>query len=335
MNETSHTATTVGHAGHRIRRPRPLTRTGLAIGGAVLGAALLAGCGSSGSTTDSNAVSATPTTLKTLAQTLKQPIYWVGPRAHVTYERTTLASGRILVRYLPSGTKVGTSAPFLTVGTYTLPNAYAATQRAASKPGAVRIKVSTSAIAFSTKAHPLNVWLTYPGSRYQIEVFDPSPGRARQLVESGDVARVPGSPREARPVVVSPKSLTRVATAAQRPIYWAGPLPNMTYELTKTGQGGSLVRYLPPGVPIGAQSPQLTVGTYPFAQPLAAIRRLSTAKGATLIKLAGGGLAVADPHFPKSIYLAFPGSNYEVEVFDPSLARARQLVTSGQIIAVS
>ncbi len=253
----------------------------------------------------------------------------------MTYERTTLASGRILVRYLPDGTKVGTSAPFLSVGTYTLPNAYAATQRAASKPGAVRIKVSTSAIAFSTKAHPLNVWLTYPGSRYQIEVFDPTPGKARQLVEAGDVARVPGSPRENRPVVVSPKSLTRVATAGQRPIYWAGPLPNMTYELTKTSQGGSLVRYLPPGVAIGAQTPQLTVGTYPFAKPLAAIRRLSLAKGATLIKLAGGGLAVADPHFPKSIYLAFPGSNYEIEVFDPSLARARQLVTSGQIIAVS
>ena len=287
MNETSHTATTVGQAGRRLGL---ITRTGLAIGGAVLGAALLAGCGSSDSTTDSGAVSATPTTLKTLAQSLGQPIYWVGPRAHVTYERTTLASGRILVRYLPDGTKVGTSEPFLSVGTYTLPNAYAATQRAASKPGAVRIKVSTSAIAFSTKAHPLNVWLTYPGSRYQIEVFDPTPGKARQLVEAGDVARVPGSPRENRPVVVSPKSLTRVATAGQRPIYWAGPLPNMTYELTKTSQGGSLVRYLPPGVAIGAQTPQLTVGTYPFAQPLAAIRRLSLAKGATLISSPAAGL---------------------------------------------
>ena len=65
LNETSHTATTVGQAGRRLRL---LTRTGLAIGGAVLGAALLAGCGSSDSTTDSGAVSATPTTLKTLAQ---------------------------------------------------------------------------------------------------------------------------------------------------------------------------------------------------------------------------------------------------------------------------
>ena len=333
MDETLQPARRGGRLG------RAATRTGTLTGAVLTVAVVVAGCGSGSSTpavsTNANAVAATPAGLGALGLSLGQPIYWVGPRAHVTYERTTLASGRILVRYLPDGTKVGTSEPFLSVGTYTLPNAYAATQRAASKPGAVRIKVSTSAIAFSTKAHPLNVWLTYPGSRYQIEVFDPTPGKARQLVEAGDVARVPGSPRENRPVVVSPKSLTRVATAGQRPIYWAGPLPNMTYELTKTSQGGSLVRYLPPGVAIGAQTPQLTVGTYPFAQPLAAIRRLSLAKGATLIKLAGGGLAVADPHFPKSIYLAFPGSNYEIEVFDPSLARARQLVTSGQIIAVS
>ena len=41
-----------------------------------------------------------------------------------------------------------------------------------------------------------------------------------------------------------------------------------------------------------------------------------------------------NPRFPRSVYLAYPGSNYEVEVFDPSLARARQLVTSGQIISV-
>jgi hypothetical protein len=336
LNEISQPAIGVGRPGHASSRPRVPLRAVVGIGVGLLGAVVLAGCGSSSSSSPptSNAVAATPDGLRTLARSLKQPIYWVGPRTGVTYERTTLASGRILVRYLPAGVKVGASEPYLTVGTYTLPDAYAATQRAASKPGAVRIKVSTSAVAFSTTAHPLNVWLTYPGSRYQIEVFDPTPGRARSLVEAGDVTRVPGSPKENRPVVVSPKSLAKVATAAKRPIYWAGPLPNKTYELTETTQGGFLLRYLPPEASIGIATPQLTIGTYPFAQPLAAIKRLGLAKGATLIKLAGGGLAVADPHFPRSIYLAFPGSNYEVEVFDPSLTRARQLVTSGQITAV-
>jgi hypothetical protein len=133
---------------------------------------------------------------------------------------------------------------------------------------------------------------------------------------------------------VSAKSLAKVATAAQRPIYWAGPQPNQTYELTKTSQGAFLLRYLEPGSALGVASPRLTIGTYPVPNALAAVRRLSLAKGASLIKLAGGGIAVLNPRFPKSVYLAYPGSNYEVEVFDPSLARARQLVISGRITSV-
>ena len=33
-------------------------------------------------------------------------------------------------------------------------------------------------------------------------------------------------------------------------------------------------------------------------------------------------------------FLAYPGANYQVEVFNPVLARARKLVTSGKITAV-
>jgi hypothetical protein len=311
-------------------------RTNVTLGAAIALALVATACGESSNTpaTNPSAVGTTPAGLRTLAVSLKQPIYWVGRASNVTYERSSDGTGRVLVRYLPPGAEVGTSQAYLTVGTYTVPGAYAAAQRAASKPGAVLIKVATSAIAFSTKAHPLNAWITYPGSRYQIEVFDPVPGRARKLVASGQVARVPGSPRESRPVVVSAKSLAKVATAEKLPVYWAGPQPNQTYELTKTSQGGFVLRYLAPGAPLGVATPFLTVGTYPVPNAFAAVKRLSLAKGATSIKLTGGGLAVVNPRFPKSIYLAYPGSNYEVEVFDPSLARARQLVTSGQITSV-
>lgn len=306
---------------------------GLAIAVGLLSAA----CGGSSGTdsSSSDAVALTPSGLRALATSLNQPIYWVGPRKKVTYERTIPGDGRILVRYLPPDAELGTKTQYLTVGTYIVPDAYAATQRAASAPGAVRIKVASSAIAFTTKARPLNAWITYPGSRYQIEVFDPTPGTARRLVASGRVVRVPGSPREPHPVQVSPKSLANVAAAEKRPIYWAGTLPNQKYELTKKLDGGFVVRYLPAGAAIGAPTANLTVGTYVVPHALAAVQRLARAKGATTIKLPGGGLAVLDPKFPRSVYLAWPGTNYQIEVFDPSIARARQLVTSGKIIAAS
>ena len=329
----------VNHASRRDRLGRRIVRPGVLIGTALAVTAIAAtGCGTGSSspaqTTNPNAVAITPAELRALGVSLQQPIYWVGPSKRAHFEKSSNGDGRILVRYLPAGAAIGTSTPYLTVGTYNVPNAYAAAQRAASRPGAVRINVATSAIAFSTKAHPLNAWIAYPGSRFQIEVFDPKPGRARSLVASGKVARMPGTPIESRPVVVSAKSLAKVATAAQRPIYWAGPQPQLTYELTKTRQGSFLLRYLQPGVAIGVPAPSLTIGTYPVTNALAAVKRLSLAKGASVMKLTGGGIAVINPRFPKSVYIAYPGSNYEVEVFDPSLAHARQLVSSGQITAV-
>ena len=328
----------LNRASRRDRSGRGIVRPAVLIGTALAVTAIAAtGCGSDSGTavtTNPDAVAITPAGLRALGVSLQQPIYWVGPSKGTHFEKSSTGDGRILVRYLPASAEIGTSTPYLTVGTYTVPNAYAAAQRAASKPGAVRINVTTSAIAFSTKAHPLNAWIAYPGSRFQIEVFDPKPGRARSLVASGKVARMPGTPIESRPVVVSAKSLAKVATAAQRPIYWAGPQPQLTYELTKTRQGSFLLRYLAPGVALGVPAPSLTVGTYPVTNALAAVKRLSLAKGARVMKLTGGGLAVVSPRFPKSVYLAYPGSNYEVEVFDPSLAHARQLVSSGQITAV-
>ena len=239
-----------GNLNHARHRPgRAILRPGILIGTALAVTAIAAtgcgtGSGSSTETTNPSAVAITPAGLRALGVSLQQPIYWVGPSKGTHFEKSSTGDGRILVRYLPASAEIGTSTPYLTVGTYTVPNAYAAAQRAASKPGAVRINVATSAIAFSTKAHPLNAWIAYPGSRFQIEVFDPKPGRARSLVASGKVARMPGTPIESRPVVVSAKSLAKVATAAQRPIYWAGPQPQLTYELTKTRQGSFLLRYL-------------------------------------------------------------------------------------------
>ena len=67
----------------------------------------------------------TPAELKSLATSLAQPIYWVGPEPRVTYELTQTTGGLIYVRYLPAGVEVGDRRTFLTVGTYPVNNAFA------------------------------------------------------------------------------------------------------------------------------------------------------------------------------------------------------------------
>jgi type IV secretory pathway VirB2 component (pilin) len=135
------------------------------------------------------------------------------------------------------------------------------------------------------------------------------------------------------PVAQSVADLKAFAAAAGHPIYWAGPKADLTYELTKTTNGRVYVRYLPPGVKVGVNEPYLTIATYPYPNAFAAVQTLAKNSGGG-IKLDRGGIALVDRAYPKSIHLAFPGQNYEVEVFSPTPALTRQIVESGEISAI-
>jgi hypothetical protein len=118
-------------------------------------------------------------------------VYWAGPQAGVVYEFTEAADGRVYVRYLTGGVKVGTPRPsFLTVGTYLVPDAVAAVRRAARQPGAVTLALRGGAIGVYNRARPTSVYFAYPGSRVQVETYDPSAAVARGLVLSGAVQPV-------------------------------------------------------------------------------------------------------------------------------------------------
>jgi hypothetical protein len=67
---------------------------------------------------------------------------------------------------------------------------------------------------------------------------------------------------------------------------------------------------------------------------LAALRRVARTSGGKTFDLPDGGLAVVDAQYPKSIHVAYPGSPYQVEVFGPSPARARALVTGDAVQAI-
>jgi hypothetical protein len=115
------------------------------------------------------------------------------------------------------------------------------------------------------------------------------------------------------------------------PVYWAGRRTGFTYELTQVN-GNVYVRYLPSGTSLGDPRPSfLTVGTYPKANALASLKRLGNRNGNTSNKIGGGGVAVFSDSRPQSVYFAYPGSNVQVEVFDPSARRALRLVLSGRV----
>ena len=53
------------------------------------------------------------------------------------------------------------------------------------------------------------------------------------------------------PVGMSRAALVKLQRSVHHPIYWAGPKPGYTYELTQRRDGTIYVRYLPQGVRVG------------------------------------------------------------------------------------
>lgn len=120
-----------------------------------------------------------------------QPVYWAGTRPGAVYEVTESTDGQVYVRYLRSGTQLGSPQPdFLTVATYPRPNAYADIEAAAKRPGARTIELPDG-LAVYDEATPTSVYVASRGSTEQVEVYSPSALEARRVVESGRVLPVP------------------------------------------------------------------------------------------------------------------------------------------------
>jgi hypothetical protein len=137
------------------------------------------------------------------------------------------------------------------------------------------------------------------------------------------------------PVAATQGDLRSRSIDEGHPIYWAGPKSDTTYELTRTSNGRIFIRYLPTGVPVGVDKADYTiVGTYPVPNATGVLEGLAKKSGEHKLSVPGGGIAVYSTAQPTNVYVAYPGSNLQIEVFDPSADRARRIVTSGQVAPV-
>jgi hypothetical protein len=137
---------------------------------------------------------------------------------------------------------------------------------------------------------------------------------------------------ESPPHLVDVSELRDLEASSGHQIYWAGPRPGTNLELSSEAAGNVYLRYLPPGTEPGDPNPRfLTVGTYPIPAAVAALRRSAAKSGASLEEAAGGGVVLPNPGSEGSVYLAYPGTDIEIEVYDPSPGGALELIRSGAI----
>lgn len=135
---------------------------------------------------------------------------------------------------------------------------------------------------------------------------------------------------EPAPRIVSAAELSEAAAASGGPVYWAGERPGSELELSEVGEGRRVyVRYLTGGAEAGDAKPDfLTVGTYRLPVAFALLKASAKRSGAKLRKAPGGAQAWVDPASPTSVYLAKPGGEYQVEVYDPNPKTALEVALS-------
>jgi len=135
------------------------------------------------------------------------------------------------------------------------------------------------------------------------------------------------------PAIVSSEALEEAAEDGEAPIYWAGERQGTELELSRPDPDRAYVRYLADGAKAGDPRPDfLTVGTYAAADPVAELRRQGKEPNGVLGTAPGGATVYFDRSEPLSVYVAFPGEDVQVEVFDPNFNQALRLVDSGQIV---
>ena len=136
------------------------------------------------------------------------------------------------------------------------------------------------------------------------------------------------------PIALTASQLATYVGDLNQTVYWVGPVKGDKYELTRTTANSVFVRYLPADVKAGThQRKYLVVATYPYKGALTALKASGIG---TPVAVAGGkkGIAVVEDKLPTNVLVAFPGVDFQIEVFDPSPKKARAWAISGAITPV-
>jgi len=134
-------------------------------------------------------------------------------------------------------------------------------------------------------------------------------------------------------LVASDSALLEAVAGAGYPVYWAGPRSGVEYEVSRS-PGRTYVRYLPEGEKTESEQPFLTVGSYQQSNALASVREQGQKPDAILVRISGGGTAFAEGPAATNAYLAFPGTETQVEVFDPEPGKALSLIREETVVPV-
>jgi hypothetical protein len=137
-------------------------------------------------------VAMTEAQLREVVAKNKLTAYWAGPETNALYSLVANSNGQVFVRYLPDGQGLSdTAAKYRVIASYPQANAYSVTQAAGNQANAISFINADGAQVFYSKNYATNVYLAYPESSSEVEIFDPGSGVALGLATtSGKIIQI-------------------------------------------------------------------------------------------------------------------------------------------------
>ena len=137
-------------------------------------------------------------------------------------------------------------------------------------------------------------------------------------------------------VALSETELRAEVAKISVPVYWVGPQQGAKYTLENQANARIFVRYLPDGkIPPTGEASKRVIGTYRVANAFQTTKSAgsSVANGVGVTGPSGEAIFYVQSN-PKNVYVAFPGVDAQIEIFDPETGGALKLATQKGLVQV-
>lgn len=151
------------------------------------------------------------------------------------------------------------------------------------------------------------------------------------MVARGGDDSGPSTPQNTLPgfpsTPVGVEGLRALASTAGQSVYWVGPEEGYQYRIVRRADGGVQIDYLP----ADGSSAKPLVGTYAVPNAYDVTQGVQQQDGDTKQEIAGGGVVIMSAAKPTNVYIAYPGIDYQIEIFHPDPGVALRLARDGRV----
>jgi hypothetical protein len=115
--------------------------------------------------------------------------------------------------------------------------------------------------------------------------------------------------------------------------YWTGPLKDATYSINSTTAGQVFIRYIPKGEECGSTAASFRViATYAETDAFSATQQAGNQAEGVSLANTDGSVVFFNKNSPSNVYVAYPGIDFQIEIYDPNPKTAVTLATTSNQI---